>query len=877
MTTFTASTRQQLAKALLDVRSGDTILLEGGDYGELDLNTRYLSNFRADTTITIASADPDDPAVFDKLGVRDASNLALEGLRFDFRTDASSSEGAIPFRVDGSDDIAIRDCSFTGDSYKGSKADLFGYGAGFGLRVLRSEDVTLEGSDFSGFRVGTNFTQSQNLTVRNNSYTELSGDALKFAAIQGAVIEGNRVENFRANPEDTYHQDMIQFFTSGTDVPSTDIVIRGNILHSGTGELTQSIFMANEMVSSDRAGREMFYRDILIEDNVIYNAHAHGITVGAVDGLIIRNNTVLHNPAAGDHRQVNIPKINVSDDSLRVSVTDNITDSILGKSASWEVSGNLFVQRTDALGDNYYNDLFVAANRPDAPLEALQALPGGLVERLKVGADMTRFDPTPDSLTALGRVAQEKNVHVFDAGLSADPSGLLGDKAAYRWDFGDGKTGTGLVARHAYDSPGDHEVVLTATRGGKSDTFTFTVQDPDPTLLSLRFGAGGQPDDTSSYDIPAEILGGGTSQENGSFHLTDGSYISVERNVSTHLHALDEFALSFSLQRDAAAAGTGRIMQITSSWMVKMDGRGHLVFDLTNNTGKTFELTSDIAITDRLWHDVTIAYDADDGVASMRIDGVASGSIPISGPTQAYNGHGVVLGNPWGSSFNGKLRAVDIVAESGIGSGGDPVKAPPSAPPPSVPTPPAETPPRPVADADLAEIAAAIASGDLAGLANDTGRALVIGRGSSADEVVRAGSDGWRSARSNGGDDVLVGDARDNWLVGGEGADALHGGAGADDFRFFGRDAADAGPDAILDLDFGAGDRIVLSGYDGGTFSGGGSGINVFSGGETAIVSSMAGLERLADASSDVTLDDGPDGLSLSIDQAVGLHDILLV
>ena len=39
----------------------------------------------------------------------------------------------------------------------------------------------------------------------------------------------------------------------------------------------------------------------------------------------------------------------------------------------------------------------------------------------------------------------------------------------------------------------------------------------------------------------------------------------------------------------------------------------------------------------------------------------------------------------------------------------------------------------------------------------------------------------------------------------------------------------------------------------------------------------MAGYERLADASSDVTLDDGPDGLSLSIDQAVGLHDILLV
>ena len=101
--------------------------------------------------------------------------------------------------------------------------------------------------------------------------------------------------------------------------------------------------------------------------------------------------------------------------------------------------------------------------------------------------------------------------------------------------------------------------------------------------------------------------------------------------------------------------------------------------------------------------------------------------------------------------------------------------------------------------------------------------------------------------------------------------------AGADDFRFFGRDAASAGADAILDLDFGAGDRIILSNYADGTFSGGGSGLNVFSGGGTAIVSSMDGLERLADASSDVTLDDGPDGLALAIDQTGGAHDILLL
>ena len=65
---------------------------------------------------------------------------------------------------------------------------------------------------------------------------------------------------------------MIQFWTSGTTSPSTNIVIRGNILDSGDGGWTQSIFMRNEMVDTGGAGDAMFYQNILIEDNVIYNA-----------------------------------------------------------------------------------------------------------------------------------------------------------------------------------------------------------------------------------------------------------------------------------------------------------------------------------------------------------------------------------------------------------------------------------------------------------------------------------------------------------------------------------------------------------------------------------------------------------------------------
>ena len=93
---------------------------------------------------------------------------------------------------------------------------------------------------------------------------------------------------------------MIQFWTNGTTSPSTNITISENFLDSGNGEWTQSIFMRNEAVDSQGAGTEMFYQNVLIENNVIYNAHTHGITVGEADGLIIRNNTILQNYDLGD-------------------------------------------------------------------------------------------------------------------------------------------------------------------------------------------------------------------------------------------------------------------------------------------------------------------------------------------------------------------------------------------------------------------------------------------------------------------------------------------------------------------------------------------------------------------------------------------------
>ena len=427
----------------------------------------------------------------------------------------------------------------------------------------------MEDSSFSTFQVSSQFREVKNLVLRNNTYDSSSGDSIKLAAITKGLIEGNHVKSIRANPDSDYHRDMIQVFTNGTDTPSTDLVIRGNILNSGDSKAaSQSIWMRNEVVDSEGGGKDMHYSNILIEDNVIYNAHSNAISVGYADGLVIRNNTLLQNTASAARNASNIPVITVANSS-DVEISKNIAHKISTSNISGLMnSGNYIVQRVDSLADNFYDKLFVAAG-PGAPIEALQALPGGAIDKLGVGADLTKFDSRPDALTALALHDVDKGTHLFDARLSAGPGGFTGTKATYRWDFGDGTSAKGMKVSHSYVKPGEHEVTLTVTSGGKSDDFRFLAESTDPRLLSLRLN-NGNPDDVTAFDARVTQDGTKISQSGGIFTLTDENHFTIDRNDTGHLHGLDEFLLSFDLKRGSTGSDTtGRIIGINKAWSLR--------------------------------------------------------------------------------------------------------------------------------------------------------------------------------------------------------------------------------------------------------------------------------------------------------------------
>jgi Ca2+-binding RTX toxin-like protein len=98
------------------------------------------------------------------------------------------------------------------------------------------------------------------------------------------------------------------------------------------------------------------------------------------------------------------------------------------------------------------------------------------------------------------------------------------------------------------------------------------------------------------------------------------------------------------------------------------------------------------------------------------------------------------------------------------------------------------------------------------------------------------------------GNDTIRAGKTDDILTGGAGSDSMWGGEGADQFRFFANDVAEGTKDRdrIFDFDFSEGDTLVFGSFDAGTYTDD-AGINGFSSGTAATVSTMEGLVSMVE------------------------------
>ena len=674
---YTVSTVAELQSILARASGGDTILLKEGDYGTLKMTPHETVKGQFSSAVTIISADPDRPASFSGLGLNGVSNITFDNIKFDYTYNAGDQQSTKDFVIHSSNNVVIRNSVFDGDVAKKMSANDDGFGMSTGLDVRWSTGVVVKNTEFKEFYRAMSISESSNVKVIGNDIYDIRADGMNFAAVKNVLIEDNHIHDFAASYNSGDHRDMIQFWTAGTTIPSTNITIRGNTLDIGDGSYTQAIFMRNEAVDTGKAGQPMFYQNVMIEDNTIYNGHSHGITVGEAKGLTIRDNTVVR---VVDNANVDqsdsmlwVPQINVAAKSQIVTIQNNITGGITGFSgqSGWTVNTNAVVQDTNPHAAGYYGNVFIASSMASGIDGANNFIvrPGSAVDKLGAGSSDTVYASYSARTDAEFHVTESANsaaVRVFDASFSTGPQGALPAGTVYQWEFGDRTTAIGKIVEHSFQNGGTYAVKLTvrlpdgttSQEIGKvaiegTEVISF---GPDGKFHAFAYGQ------EQLIAVPAAVLG----IEMGAKTLNLGGAGTLTAIKGAHLSSLrgsDNFDIDMTLKADIKGS-IGEIFRSVGAFTATINIKGELQVVMTTTTTPTVAaVTKGVVLNDGKDHNISISFD--DGALRISVDGKEAAVVSATGTLLPVNIRDLMFGNPWGqTNFNGTIRDFDITTDA---------------------------------------------------------------------------------------------------------------------------------------------------------------------------------------------------------------------
>jgi hypothetical protein len=681
------SNAAQLLSAMASAKGGETIMMKPGDYGNLSLTAgkNFLAHYTSQVTIT--SADPANAAVLKGLNLQGVTNLKFDHVKFDYKATAADTISTSPFKLTKCANVSITNSEFDGAKATNLGAPYDGYGTGKGLVVSGSTNIAVTGNNFHDFHRGAVFERSSNLTVSANELRAMSSDGLDFAQVKNVLIQGNSIHDFSRSVDSPDHPDMIQFHTKDTTAASSNIKIVDNFLNVGNGSFTQSIFMRNEAVDTGVAGATLFYKDVVIANNVIRNSHVNAIYVGETNNLKIDNNTLLQSKSFAEGGAVSVPSISVADRSTTVIVTDNVTPrlepSLLVNHATWLIKNNVIVQRDDPSAPNYAGKLFSdALDNTNVTIADLQALNGSLVTAQHAGANL---QPLLTGTQLAGYIVESEVAgtghtrHVFDASHVYNALGAVDTKGAtVKWDFGDGKTGTGLIASHAYAAAGNYNAIATITlANGKSVTVDKTFHVEVNNILSVNFDeptAQKQLADNTGNHAASALV---TSVNGSAIDLNGGT---VKYDANADFFNNSEYTVLVDFKKDAGEElKGGKLVYFNSSYVVTL-GADSITVQLGSSAGSKVIRVDHVGIADTAWHHLGLTFSGTEGVAKLYLDGKQVGSVDgLKDAIQLGSASAdLYLGGPFGNGFTGSVDNLHIIGEAlsqKLIAAADPIKA----------------------------------------------------------------------------------------------------------------------------------------------------------------------------------------------------------
>jgi Ca2+-binding RTX toxin-like protein len=335
MAILNVSTAAELLSAVKLAQPGDEIRLAPGQYSGVALKGILPAG-----NVTITSADPANPAVFSNLTVSGSSNLTIANVKM---VVPDNSFTYYHFQILSSSNIKVVDTVFDGPGLTPVQSTT-------GLIVRNSTNVSIDNSEFKNLVFGVAFLDNKGVSVTNSMFHDIRCDGIRGGGNSQANFSYNYFTNFR--PATGEHADAIQFWTTNTTAPTSDITIIGNAIVRGTnGAPIQGIFFRDELSN-------LPYTNVTVKDNIVLGGSFNSITLDGVINGSASGNTVIAFPD--------------QDAWIR---TQNVTENLV-------LSGNTafkYVTQFNELVDNA-----TTASVTDGGLAALQAwslthtVPGGV-------------------------------------------------------------------------------------------------------------------------------------------------------------------------------------------------------------------------------------------------------------------------------------------------------------------------------------------------------------------------------------------------------------------------------------------------------------------------------------------------------------------
>lgn len=664
--TIIVNTNQELVNALGSASGGDKILLAPGHYGNLVLRGLQNSKLLFEKTVSVTSLDPDRPAVIGGINAHTVSNIAFSNLVFDFESKVGDGHNVRPFYFRDASGVSFDGLDVDGSFHKTAAGADSASRLGVGLAFVNSEDIAITNSHFEDWDQAISINGADGVLIDGNEIHEISADGVYVFSTSDITISNNYMHNWRANSDSPAHRDMIQFYTdyTGANNPPTsrDIRIVGNIFDSGSGDWTQTIWMRNEYVDGRKGGIESFYRGVVIEDNLIRNAHIHGVFVGQSVGTVIRNNTLVNNADTVADPFTELPAIRISSASIGGSITGNIAHAVMTSgNTTVAVSGNQLIQRANYNAPNHYSEVFVDGLsdssgdwrdlliQPDSPLSAY-------------GSSLSRFDVDPDSgLTAYIEAGFDfgltQATYAFDARVFHAFSGWTPTNASVRWAFGDGTAATGLSVRHAYAASGEYTVHMTVTDPtGVAHRYDRTIDVISPVVFHETFDKGLAPllaGGWTAHGAPTVAAGG--------LRLNGGT---LEFNRDPRSYGNEAYTLTVGFRYDAPPKfAHEKLIEFVGGFSISVSA-GWIKTSVTSTDGVKWLYREGLKLTDGATHKLSVTFSGADGVATLYLDGEAIATVSdFAGALQSgSNGRGVMLGSIYANNdFTGVIEDVSFV------------------------------------------------------------------------------------------------------------------------------------------------------------------------------------------------------------------------